>query len=289
MAADEEALELVSAAPDSGTLDLWVARRRTGEPLAWITGTTQFCARSVGIDPGVYVPRWQSEPMARKAAALLPPAGTAVDLCTGSGAVALVLGAARPQALVLATESHPLAIANARRNGVDVRAGHLFDPLPMDLAGAVDIVVAIAPYVPTSALHFLPRDVLAFEPRGALDGGQDGLQVVSEVVDASLRWIRRGGWLLLEVGDDQVERTIDLLRTTGYDRLSVLTDEDGDRRAVIGRRSDRNAESGTPRTSASAVRPRLRPLRGSPEAAGPTPGDAVWPASWPRSDGSAPG
>ena len=238
MAADEEALELTKAAPDDRTLDQWVSRRTTGEPLAWITGTTQFCGSPVCVEPGVYVPRWQSEPLAQKAAELLPDEGTGVDVCTGSGAVALVLAAARPRALVLATESHPLAVANARRNGVDVREGNLFDPLPEDLAGTVDVVVAVAPYVPTSALHLLPRDVLAFEPRGALDGGQDGLQVVSEVVGASLRWIRRGGWLLLEVGDDQVDPTGELLRSAGYDRLSVLTDGDGDRRAVLGRHTD---------------------------------------------------
>ena len=238
MAADEEALELTEAAPDDRTLDRWVARRTTGEPLAWITGTTQFCGNSVCVEPGVYVPRWQSEPLARKAADLLPDEGTGVDVCTGSGAVALVLAAERPRALVLATETHPLAVANARRNGVDVREGNLFDPLPEDLAGAVDVVVAVAPYVPSTALHLLPRDVLAFEPRGALDGGHDGLDVVSELVGTSLRWIRRGGWLLLEVGDDQVEPTSNLLRSSGYDGLSVLTDGDGDRRAVIGRRTD---------------------------------------------------
>lgn len=238
MAADEEALELTAAAPDDVTLDGWVARRTAGEPLAWITGTAKFCGISVSIDPGVYVPRWQSEPLARKAADLLPTDGTGVDLCAGSGAVALVLRAAHPRALVLATEAHPLAVANARRNGVDVRKGHLFDPLPDELAGAVDVVVAVAPYVPTSALHLLPRDVLAFEPRKALDGGQDGLEVVAEVVGSSRRWVRCGGWLLLEVGSDQVEPTSDLFQSAGYDQLSVLTDGDGDRRAVVGRRTN---------------------------------------------------
>jgi release factor glutamine methyltransferase len=242
VAADEEALELTAAAPDDGTLDDWIARRTAGEPLAWITGRAEFCGIGVGVDSGVYVPRWQSEPLARKAAELLPADGTAVDLCTGSGAVALVLSAARPRALVLATETHPVAVANARRNGVDVREGHLFDPLPDDLAGAVDVVVAVAPYVPTSAMHLLPRDVLAFEPRSALDGGQDGLEVVAEVVGASLWWIRQGGWLLMEVGGDQIEPTSDLFQSAGYDRLSVLTDGDGDRRAVIGCRRGSGVE-----------------------------------------------
>jgi release factor glutamine methyltransferase len=236
VAADDEAPELIAAARDD-TLDAWVARRTAGEPLAWITGTTRFCGVDVSVDPGVYVPRWQSEPLARKAAELLPAEGTAVDLCSGSGAVALVLRVARPRALVLATETHPVAVANARHNGVDVREGHLFDPVPVDLAGTVDVVAAVAPYVPTGALRLLPRDVLAFEPRSALDGGVDGLEVVTEVVGASLRWIRHGGWLLVEVGGDQVETTRDLFRSAGYDRLSVLTDGDGDQRGVLGRRT----------------------------------------------------
>ena len=237
MAADEEAAELLAVAPDDATLSALVARRTSGEPLAWITGTARFCGLDIVVEPGVYVPRWQSEAVARRAVDLLPAEGTAVDLCTGSGAIASVLQNARPLACVVATEIDPLASTCARRNGVDVREGRLFDPLPDELTGAVDVMVGVLPYVPTGALHLLPRDVLEFEPRLALDGGADGLDLVGEAVDGSGRWIRPGGWLLLEVGGDQVDVTRARFTTAGYETLIVVTDGDGDPRAVAGRRA----------------------------------------------------
>lgn len=225
----------MARATDDHELAQLVARRVTGEPLAWITGRAPFCGLDIVVDPGVYVPRWQSESLARRAVDLLPTTGAAVDLCTGSGAIARFLATARPDARVVGTELDPVACDCAARNGVDVRSGHLFDPLPAELAGAVDVVVGVVPYVPTGAFHLLPRDVLAFEPRAALDGGRDGSAVVAEVVADSLRWLRPGGWLLLEVGGDQIGPVRQLFTATGFDRVSVLTDGDGDPRAVEGR------------------------------------------------------
>ncbi len=238
MAAGEEAAELVAAAGDPAELRRMVARRRTGEPLAWITGTARFCGLDVGVDPGVYVPRWQSEPLARRAAGLLPADGTAVDLCTGSGALARVLQAARPRARVVGTELDPVAAACARRNGVVVHEGSLDLPLPPDLAGSVDVLVGVLPYVPDDALHLLPRDTRAFEPRLALDGGPGGLSLVSATVARSPRWVRPGGWLLLELGGDQATAVTGLLEEAGYGRIEVLEDGDGDPRGVVGRRGD---------------------------------------------------
>ncbi len=237
VAAEEEAAELMAVADGPGALGRMVDRRRTGEPLAWITGRTVFCGLEVAVDPGVYVPRWQSEPLARRAAQLLPPTGVGVDLATGSGAVAAVMAAARPEARVLATELDPAAVRCARRNGVDVRPGHLDRPLPPDLAGRVDVLCGVLPYVPTGALGLLPRDVLAFEPRVALDGGPDGLRAVAAVVASSARWVRPGGWLLLEVGGDQVPTVTERFEAAGHHAVEVLVDGDGDPRAVVGRRS----------------------------------------------------
>jgi release factor glutamine methyltransferase len=235
VAPGDEADELVAAAPDADALAAMLARRVSGEPLAWITGTTTFCGRTVGVHPGVYVPRWQSEALARTACDLLPERGTAVDLCTGAGAVALVLQAARPAARVVATESDPVAAACARSNGVDVRIGDLDAPLPDDLAGRVDVLCGVLPYVPRDALHLLPRDVAAHEPRTALDGGEGGLEVVVRAVTASTRWVAPGGWLLLEAGGGQFPAVRDLFARAGYGRIRVLEDGDGDPRAVCGR------------------------------------------------------
>jgi len=123
VAADEEAAILIHTADGGGELAQMLARRLTGEPLAWITGRASFCGLDVAIDPGVYVPRWQSEPLALMAARLLPPTGRAVDLCTGAGAIAMVMRSARPDARVAATEIDPLAASCARQNGLVVYEG----------------------------------------------------------------------------------------------------------------------------------------------------------------------
>ncbi len=175
VAPEAEADTLLTAAREGvGPIEELVRRRLRGEPLAWITGSVTFCGLRVRIDPRVFVPRPQTEAMARRAIELLPDEGIAVDLCTGSGAVAVVLAAARPRAIVVGTDVDPLAVECARRNGVPATEGDLDVPLPFTLRGRVDLMTAVVPYVPTEELHLLPRDVLAQEPRRALDGGSGG-------------------------------------------------------------------------------------------------------------------
>jgi release factor glutamine methyltransferase len=235
VAAEDEADELTTAAPDQATLRRMLTRRTTGEPLAWITGRTTFCGRSLIVDPGVYVPRWQSSPLARRASRHLPREGIGVDLGTGSGAVALVMMSARPRARVVGTEIDTRAAACARRNRVEVYRGSLYDPLPEELVARVDVVVGVLPYVPSGSLHLLPRDVTCFEPEVALDGGRDGLEVVGKAVRQGPRWLRSGGWLLLESGSDQVGPVADLMAQSGFSQLDVVRDGDGDVRGVVGR------------------------------------------------------
>jgi len=236
VAADEEADELMAAADgDPDVLADLVERRTNGEPIAWLTGGVTFCGISLSVAPGVYVPRWQTEPMARRAASLLPDGGAAVDLCTGAGAIAAVMAAAAPIARVVASEIDPIASACARTNGVEVFEGFLDDPLPPSLESRVDVVTAVVPYVPTDSLHLLPRDVLAFEPRRALDGGSDGTEFLVSVAQRSRRWLAPGGWLLLELGGDQVAPIARLLHSLQFGQVEVMADEDGDPRAICAR------------------------------------------------------
>jgi len=233
IAAAEEAEELLAyAAGDPTLLDGSVRRRLTGEPLAWITGTVSFCDVVVHVDPDVYVPRWLSEPLARRAVERLPAAGTAIDLCTGSGAIAAVLRARHPYARVVASEIDARAVACAAANGVEVYLGDLFTPLPGDLAGQVDVVVSVVPYVPTPELPLLQRDTFTFENPLSYDGGADGTDILRRVVRDSPRFLRPGGALLLELGGDQADLLTDELVRLGYLELTVLTDEDGDVRGV---------------------------------------------------------
>ncbi|HWK26445.1 MAG TPA: hypothetical protein VNS09_07785 [Solirubrobacter sp.] len=129
VAAEEEAAELLAAAAgDEARLRALVERRLTGEPLAWITGTVEFCGLTLQVHPDVYVPRWHTELVAEEAARRLPERGVAIDVCTGCGAIAATLMARRPHARVLAADLDPKAVANARANGVDARVGDLFEP-----------------------------------------------------------------------------------------------------------------------------------------------------------------
>lgn len=237
VAAAEEADELLEAASNDSQLHSMVERRLRGEPLAWITGTTLFCGLAVGVAPGVYVPRWQSEQLAKRAADLLPLHGLGIDLCTGSGAIAMVMQAARPEASVLGTELSPDAARCARRNGVVVLEGSLDEPLPRRIASEVDVMVGVLPYVPTEALRFLPRDVQDFEPLVALDGGEGGLALVAQAVAASPTWVKQGGWLMLEIGEDQVGQIAGLLATAGYGSIELIEDGDGDVRGISGQRA----------------------------------------------------
>lgn len=239
VAAVEEAEELVkTASGDPSALEALLDRRTRGEPLAWLTGEVTFCGIRLFVDEGVYVPRWQTEPLAMRAASLLPPRGVAVDLCTGAGAIASTLSHADPTARVLATELEEKAVHCARRNGVEVFEvfeGSLDDPLPPQFERLVDVMTAVVPYVPTESLHLLPRDVQAFEPRLALDGGPGGTKLLCEVVPRSEAWLRPGGWLLLELGGDQLEPIADLLREVGFEEPETISDEDGDVRAICAR------------------------------------------------------
>jgi release factor glutamine methyltransferase len=233
VAAAEEAGELLDrAAGDRELLDALVARRLTGEPLAWITGSVSFCGLEVAVEPGVYVPRWQSEPLALRAAERLPANGVAVDVCTGAGAIAMTLMARRPRARVVATDLDERAVACARRNGVDAHRGDLLAPLPRALEGRVDVVVGVVPYVPTPDLALLQRDTLTFESALSYDGGEDGTALLRRVVAGGPRFLRRGGALLLELGGHQADALRDDLARLRYVDVDVLRDEEGDVRGI---------------------------------------------------------
>ncbi|HEX6581913.1 MAG TPA: HemK/PrmC family methyltransferase [Actinomycetota bacterium] len=237
VAPEAEADGLLTAAREgAGPIEELVRRRLRGEPLAWITGSVTFCGRRVRIDPGVFVPRPHTEALARRAVELLPDQGIAVDLCTGSGVVAVVLAAARPRALVAGTDVDPFAVACARRNGVPASEGDLDGPLPPALRGRIDLMTAVVPYVPTEELHLLPRDVLEHEPRRALDGGSGGTRVLVRAAGVASRWLPPGGSVLLELGLDQAAEMTAILTDLGFTDIRTHADADGQDRAIEGRR-----------------------------------------------------
>ncbi|HEV3352710.1 MAG TPA: HemK/PrmC family methyltransferase [Acidimicrobiales bacterium] len=229
MAAEEEADDLLASTSDASALEARLRRRESGEPLAWVTGRTRFCGHVIAVAPGVYVPRPHTEALARRAAAVLPTDGRALDLCTGSGAVAVHLMRERPLAHVVGVDIDERAAMCARSNGVPSVAGDAGAP---PIRGPVDVVTMVAPYVPTRELRHLAADVQRYEPRVALAGGADGLDVVRRAILTCAPLLRPGGWFLTELGGDQDDALAPTLVTSGFETVATWRDDDGDLRGV---------------------------------------------------------
>jgi release factor glutamine methyltransferase len=215
--AEDEAEVLISAAATPAELTAMVDRRASGLPLEQVVGWAGFCGLRIAVDPGVFVPRRRTEFLVRQAIALAPARPVIVDLCCGSGAVGAALAAALDPAELHATDIDPAAVRCARRNLASghVYLGDLFEPLPAALHDRVDILAANVPYVPTSEVALLPAEARLHEPRVALDGGGDGLDVLRRVSAQAPLWLAPGGSLLVEISERQEREACDTARRGG--------------------------------------------------------------------------
>jgi release factor glutamine methyltransferase len=225
-----EAQWIVEAAPDHESALKMARRRSEGEPLQYLLGTAQFRHLELEVGPGVFIPRPETELVADRAMELLPHGGTLVDLGTGSGAIALAVAHERPDATVLATEAdpgaYPWAVRNRDRLGlkVEIIEGDLFEGLPEARKGAIDVVVSNPPYVSTDRREILPIDVRDHEPERALYGGGDGMLVTTRIAEDARVWLRPGGWLVLEMGEQQQQDITTLLATLDYQDVVIGVD-----------------------------------------------------------------
>lgn len=225
--AEEEAALLVAEASDEGALERLVADRVSGLPLEQVLGWAEFCGLRIRVAPGVFVPRRRSELLVRLATAYLRPGAVVVDLCCGSGAIGAALAAAEPAAEVLAADLDPAAVACAGDNlsPEQVFEGDLYAALPDEHRGRVDVLVANAPYVPGDEIALMPLEARDHEPRSALDGGEDGLEIVRWVVAGALEWLAPGGVVIVEVSRRQAEVGVGLLEAAGLDGRVEIDDE----------------------------------------------------------------
>ncbi|GIF70887.1 putative protein N(5)-glutamine methyltransferase [Asanoa siamensis] len=237
--AEDEARLLVDSAPSAARLDEMVAERVRGVPLEHVLGWAEFCGLRVAVAPGVFVPRHRTELLVRLAAAEITGPAVLVDLACGSGAIAAAVADRVDGLDVYAADIEPAAVAVAKRNlapyGGRVYPGDLFAPLPGELRGRVDVLVANVPYVPSGAVELLPPEAREHEPLRALDGGADGLDVLRRVAAQAPVWLRPGGTLFSEIGVDQVEAARAALTGAGL-TPTVVADEDLDATVVVGRR-----------------------------------------------------
>lgn len=212
-AEDEAELILAETAPEN--VRAVVEARATGLPLEHLLGWAEFDGLRIAAAPGVFVPRRRSRllvDLAAERAAELERA-VVVDLCCGTGALAAAVLGRVPTVEVYAADLDPAAVACARRNLPDGRVfeGDLFEALPAELRGRVDVLVVNAPYVPTAAIATMPPEARDHEHRLALDGGVDGLDVQRRVIADAATWLASRGDLVIETGLDQVPVTCSLM------------------------------------------------------------------------------
>ncbi len=216
-----------------------LCQRCRGTPLQHLTGEQQFRRLTLEVRPGVFVPRPETEVLVGAALEALGPVEdpVVVDVGTGTGAIALAIKDERPDAEVFATDISPEAVELARRNaarlGLDVRVlqGDLLAPLPEELRGWVDLVISNPPYVTPAEYEDLPEDVKA-DPELALVGGPE---IYERLAAESLRWLRDGGVLAVEIGAGRGRGVAETLRRSFMD-VKVLLDLAGRERVVLGRR-----------------------------------------------------
>jgi release factor glutamine methyltransferase len=198
-----------------------LARRKRGEPVAYITGTREFWSMGLDVTPGTLIPRPETELLVEKALEHIPrdTAWTIADLGSGSGAIALAIAKERPRCHVIATDNSPAALEVARNNAkkfgltnAEFREGDWFAAL----AGATfDMILSNPPYIRAGDPHLKQGD-LRFEPAAALVSGAEGLDAIRHIALHAREFLKPGGWLLFEHGWDQAEAIGDLLRRHGY-------------------------------------------------------------------------
>jgi release factor glutamine methyltransferase len=227
--AEEEARLLLAHAGTPAELADLVRRRAAGQPLEVLLGWAEFCGLRVAVDAGVFVPRRRTGFLVEQAVARARPGAVVLDLCCGTGALGLAMATALGRLELHAADLDPVALRCAAVNlapvGGRVYAGDLYDALPEELRGRIEVIVANAPYVPTGALEFLPPEARDHEPRLALDGGPDGVEVHRRVAAGAPRWLAPGGSLLIETGEEQAVHTAAAMSAAGLIARTVHSEE----------------------------------------------------------------
>jgi len=218
-----------------------VARRARREPLQYILGTQEFMDLEFDVTPAVLIPRRDTEVLVAEAVKRAIPTGRILDIGVGSGCIAVALARALPHAEVLGVEKSAEALALARHNAgklgarVTLFEGSLLEPFP---GQRFDLIVANPPYIPTGDLDGLQPEVRDFEPRGALDGGADGLDFYRLIIPAAPEYLAPGGLLLQEVGIGQADAVQEMIEATGrFGGLFTARDTAGIDRVVGGKLS----------------------------------------------------
>ena len=235
--AEDEAQLLLDQAASPADLESMVDRRAAGEPLEQILGWALFRGLRIAVEPGVFVPRRRTELLVELAVSLLGTGSIVVDLCCGSGAIGAAIADAVDNLDLYAVDVDPAAVRCARRNvppTARVYQGDLYGPLPPTLKHRVRVLAANVPYVPSDEIANMPPEARDHEPRSALDGGADGLDILRRVAADAAAWLAPGGHLLIETSERQASYAMEVFAAAG---LYAWVEEDDELGAcvVIGR------------------------------------------------------
>ena len=213
-----------------------VARRAAGEPFPFLTGWIEFYGMELIVRPGAFVPRPSSELTVTRALRRLKRKRNPVmvDVCAGAGPIALAVANELSHAEVWGVDIDEGGLAQGRDNArrydlenITFRKSDMYNSLPKKLLGAVDVITGHVPYVPADELEDLPREVRGYEPVYTLsDRSEDGLTLMRRAAAESLKWLKPGGWLLLEVSEDMLGKVRRICNRAGLEALGVAADED---------------------------------------------------------------
>lgn len=219
-----------------------VTRRAEGEPLQYVTGEMPFRHLVVRVEPGVLIPRPETEVLVDVGFQAIKDVVSPIvlDLCCGSGCIALSIAHEVPSAEVWATDVSASACECTRGNAkrtrlgdrVHVAEGDLFEGLPDEMQGGFDLILANPPYIPSKELASLPTEVGRFEPGLALDGGPDGLSVARRIWSEARGWLRPGGTIALELHEMRVPAAAEEV-VEYYEEVRVLPDLTGKDRVLV--------------------------------------------------------
>ena len=241
--AEEEAALLEAAATDAVDLAALVERRAGGEPLETVLGWVELLGRRLAVVPGVFVPRRRTALLVRttlREVAARPGRPVVVELCCGVAPVAALLDGTTAEVHAVDIDATALGCGRTNAPSATLHLGDLFDALPGHLRGRLDVLAANAPYVPTGRIADMPPEARDHEPRAALDGGEDGVDLHRRIAAGAAGWLAAGGVLLVETSPGQAPLTTAAMEAAGL-ATSVEVDPEVGGCVAVGRLSPRAA------------------------------------------------
>ncbi len=229
--------------PDPEERYLALVKKRCAHiPLQYLTGEQEFMGLSIHVNDQVLIPRQDTEVLAEEAIRTLHAAGDqprVLDLCTGSGCIALSIKSFCPKAEVCGSDISGEALKTAEENAAfhAIEVEWIRSDLFSGIDGMFDLIVCNPPYIPTNTIRSLMPEVRDHEPGLALDGGEDGMDLLRRIIVDCKAFLNPGGYLLLEIGSDQGDAVTALMKKNGFEEVRLLQDLAGLDRVVSGRRS----------------------------------------------------